>query len=460
MKNRILQNIATMIWPTCDVSGKPFLAINNKAKVLKVAYKANGITDYKVETLSHLSPEEFKRLITFKCDQTKEPFDLRKNKAMVLKKLFSESGVEADWIDDLRLLSPAGFKMLLMVPCSLTGDLFDIRKNKANEIKTIYQRAGVSDSKVSALKPLSPEGFKKLLIVQCDLSGLQFDVRKNRASKLRENYQSFGVSDASVMNAVFVSPQIYAAKELTRCIKTGKVFLNKEDCYSRFASDLYPCLAPRHPDCKLEGKLSPDGFRLLQQEVAGINYRLQNWVKSIRGDELYGYNSSLRGTVYTDEECDSPEDVESLLRTYSAQLGGNALVNYEWKCHKEKYIAGYSKNDNPYYKTKKWFTGTATAVYAELRRKKCRFNKAGASNNTKPSVVMGTSITQAKSSGFYAQVLGVTDDTDLCRIQRAHHELIKKHNPPEKIVSKKDKETARKFVEINEAYSYFRVKLG
>ena len=60
-------------------------------------------------------------------------------------------------------------------------------------------------------------------------------------------------------------------------------------------------------------------------------------------------------------------------KIYSIQKGGNAFINFWYDRHFYKdsktYIAGYSDNGNPYYKThyysKQWYTGYATAVYVK-----------------------------------------------------------------------------------------------
>lgn len=84
--------------------------------------------------------------------------------------------------------------------------------------------------------------------------------------------------------------------------------------------------------------------------------------------------------TYNGYECSSPAEVETILRKYSAQVGGNGYINFYWEKHKERYaesvLAGYSRNDNPYYRTEYsttfWFTGYATAVSLEPKNKELK----------------------------------------------------------------------------------------
>jgi len=106
-----------------------------------------------------------------------------------------------------------------------------------------------------------------------------------------------------------------------------------------------------------------------------VQWLLANWMGGTKAEFIHGHRTmkSLGRVEYKGTSCENPAEVEEYLKLYSAQLGGNGFIKFFWqkheKRHAKKVLAGYSKNDNPYYRTEywteRWFTGYATAVIVD-----------------------------------------------------------------------------------------------
>lgn len=103
---------------------------------------------------------------------------------------------------------------------------------------------------------------------------------------------------------------------------------------------------------------------------------LPQWV----GGTRYEYLRDARivqtlGQVFVFTQCDSPAQVQDLLKIKTLLSGGNAYINFFWKResqhHEQTYRAGTGRAGNPYYRTSRWtsqhFTGQAEAVVAEQK---------------------------------------------------------------------------------------------
>lgn len=339
--------------------------------------------------------------------------------------------------------------------CDVSGKRYVVGRNRASDFLRLLKENGLSDAKYSALKSLSPASFEKLIQVRCDLSGMTFDLRQNHAAALSSNYRQCGNDDQKVMRAKLVSPGAYKKFELARCAKTGEAFFSRENCYDRYQGECLPLLRPRHPDCKLPSReLSPNGFKQIRKSSEEIRSRLENWVGTVRGDWIGRHRIvSTLGNVSTAHEHDSPDDVESDLKLKAAQIGGNAMINFEWTIHRndysERYIAGYGPKGNPYYKTRwhheKWFTGKATSVLAQSLREQRRKSAS-------------VPYQQGRGGDHFASILGVAPDASAESIRSAFKQLSSKYRPKGEIRTKDDEEALNRFIAVNEAFNYFRVK--
>ena len=120
--------------------------------------------------------------------------------------------------------------------------------------------------------------------------------------------------------------------------------------------------------------LCPHCYQALQDEADAVANRYQNWVGGTKGEVLRGYQIvKFIGRVEENRRMRDPDSVAKCLKISAARIGGNGYINFFWERHQlhqsEDFVAGYGKNGNPYYKThhwtEVWYTGYATAVWAE-----------------------------------------------------------------------------------------------
>ena len=160
----------------------------------------------------------------------------------------------------------------------------------------------------------------------------------------------------------------------SRCSKPFPFGRNRGGEYARHG-DVLKWLAPYHKDFQQWSYMCPECFKACMASINEVRARVSQWRGSTKGEFIHDYKTvkTLGRVDYKGTECDEPEKVEKLLQLYAAQLGGNACVKSFWeKCeerHSDRVLAGYSRNDNPYYRTEfrttRWFTGYATAVLVE-----------------------------------------------------------------------------------------------
>lgn len=103
----------------------------------------------------------------------------------------------------------------------------------------------------------------------------------------------------------------------------------------------------------------------------GLNSR---WIEGTRYESLRGARIVKRlGLIKISTKCNSPAEVETLLKLQTLLAGGNSYVKFFWdkeiEYHEEEYQAGTGPAGNPYYRTRRWttqhFTGHGEAVLAE-----------------------------------------------------------------------------------------------
>ncbi|MEI6514245.1 MAG: hypothetical protein WCO51_13385 [bacterium] len=197
----------------------------------------------------------------------------------------------------------------------------------------------------------------------------------NRRHDLLKNLDLYDISDQQVLDAKWVCDQCFMKQERAKCGKTGLVFFGKDnriDAYLK--SEMRNNLSPYHPDSNLRGPLSPEGYLLIEVEHEEVQEQIANWAGGTREETLRGFRIIKQiGVVRSDTECGDPAEVEHYLMWHAAQVGGNAFIKFFWDKriahHDERYIAGYGKKGNPYYRTRHYttqhFTGHAVAVLAE-----------------------------------------------------------------------------------------------
>ncbi len=157
----------------------------------------------------------------------------------------------------------------------------------------------------------------------------------------------------------------------SKCTRCHRPFLTRENRSSYYKSikmDLYPY----YDSCSGWEMLCPACYATYVSAVKRIHANLDNWIDGTKSESIRNYRTikKLGRVEYTGEKCDEPYQVETYLKLYSAQLGGNGFIKYYWEKHiereSERVVAGYGHKGNPYYRTEHtttvWFTGYATAV--------------------------------------------------------------------------------------------------
>ena len=119
-------------------------------------------------------------------------------------------------------------------------------------------------------------------------------------------------------------------------------------------------------------------------------------------------------------------------------------------------MAGYGAKGNPYYRTQYWtevwYTGYATAVWAE------RPSSAKSDRRRDDFEFSGG----PKSENTYARILGLKGKVTREEIRQRYRELTKQYHPDlVATLGPELKQTAeRKMKEINQAFEFYRKKYG
>ena len=216
--------------------------------------------------------------------------------------------------------------------------------------------------------------FRDRMFPECGLCTRRTLTIFNCRDELLANYKEHGADDLLFSDRRVACGGCRDRLLLTRCCKTGMVFLAKHDRSAEYRkSALCAALSPYHPSCRLMGPLCGEAITAISMEYEEVLERLAHWAGGQRGNYLRGWRIvGVIGPVCEDDRMSSPEAVEARLRTQTAQIGGNGYVGFHWDKHTEStaytYIRGYGPKGNPWYGTRynhtHYFTGYAVAVRA------------------------------------------------------------------------------------------------
>ena len=166
---------------------------------------------------------------------------------------------------------------------------------------------------------------------------------------------------------------ISVSKSLTKCEICGKI--GDVGCFGKFAKEadskwLYP-----HLNNSLSYQyICSKCLDQINSKAQPIKQKFETeWAGSSRSENIKGFKIiKTLGKVECKEKYlyEKPANVEEYLKIRTIQLGGNAYLKCFWELQTEEYIKGYSRNDNPYYSTRRWFIGEAEAVLVEKYKKK------------------------------------------------------------------------------------------
>ena len=194
---------------------------------------------------------------------------------------------------------------------------------------------------------------------------------KNHKKSLLENFKKSNYSDTKVNNVKYICADCEKKLERKRCnrckssfplIKKRNYYFSNEYGLSSIKGS-YFC-----KNCLIE----------LNKLNSEFKETLDNWVDGTKLDYIKDFNIVKTLGLVEYDYCRNPNELEEVLKNHTVQLGGNGFIKFFWNKEieksSEKVIAGYSKNNNPYYKTeystKTYFIGSAMAVLVEPKNKK------------------------------------------------------------------------------------------
>ena len=216
--------------------------------------------------------------------------------------------------------------------------------------------------------------WNELVTFPCDSCKTDFIVTKDKKQDLIEHLKSFNVTIPTIISsAKHICPKCFKKNTYTECSCCNQAFLladNKAIDYtsdSKFEEMLSPYSEFYQTISWLNDKLCPNCYDKVNKACVDVNNLMRNWIAGTKYEYIRGYKTvkTLGFVEYVGDACRNPAAVEKMLKRYSAQLGGNGFVKYYWEKNEESVVAGYSHNNNPYYKTNHTFTGYATAVFVE-----------------------------------------------------------------------------------------------
>ncbi|TPG55485.1 J domain-containing protein [Roseomonas nepalensis] len=178
-----------------------------------------------------------------------------------------------------------------------------------------------------------------------------------------------------------------------RCSATGGLFPARLNRIRSFDELPKATLVPLTPYAAVAHYLSPDGFALVLKEVVRITSLLNMGIKRSRRDTVPGQTIvKVIRKLATHRRTASPEEAAIQLDLLTAQVGGNAYVDYFWERHDESWservVAGHSDRGNPYYRTK-WhrttdYSATCIAVVVEPAQGRTRSNGSAGPRDRRP----------------------------------------------------------------------------
>jgi hypothetical protein len=221
---------------------------------------------------------------------------------------------------------------------------------------------GIFDKVVNAVAPKCSFCSERLL--------------KNRKSVLMHNFKTLSYTLKKIDNAKYICSNCVEKLKRQKCDSCAKVILASDNKAEELKA--YKMLP------SIYRVVCENCLKKLIKQHKEIELSFKNWIGGTKSEYIKGYRvvKNLGVVKYNANYCSDPSEVEEKLKLFSAQLGGNGLIKFFWNKEIEKsskkVLAGYSKNDNPYYKTKystkTYFTGSATAVYLEVEKDTNKIN--------------------------------------------------------------------------------------
>lgn len=283
----------------------------------------------------------------------------------------------------------------------------------------------------------------------------------NKVKPLATNYTEHKMGEEPVLKNQFLCQKCFDSHAYTRCQKTGQVFRCRDDCSAKFrSSQMCKNLSPHHPSSQLYGSLSPEGLAIIDREHQELQSRYRGWAGCTKQDYLRGYRITKEiKLIRSDSGFDDPAEVENSLKWQCLQIGGNGLTKFFWdkhiRHHEEEYVAGYGKNGNPYYRTRRWttadFSGHAVAVLAQTTSPSANSKKSKSDKRTRQP-----------SEADYWNILGLSGNITKEDIRKAYRKAMTEYHP-DKVASLGPELRAlaeKKSKEINAAYDFFKKRYG
>ena len=245
--------------------------------------------------------------------------------------------------------------------CSLCGEK-TVWKNRIDELKENHRTFEKQDVIPTEAKVICSACYDKHEVTRCAKTGKVFlteddcseQFERDIKKKLSPYHPSSKISGP-------ISPEGLCqiekeARHLT-CAKTGKVFLTEDDCSEQFQWDIKKKLSPYHPSSKISGPISPEGLSQIKKDAKLIEELLTDrWAGGTKQEFLKGYDIIEEIRLIREEKYfRDVAALEEALKLHVAQLGGNGYIKFFWKSHNERhssrYIKGYGPKGNPYYGT-------------------------------------------------------------------------------------------------------------
>lgn len=168
---------------------------------------------------------------------------------------------------------------------------------------------------------------------------------------------------------------IVHTNKLVKCVTCGAI--GHRECFNknfREAQFLLSKLVPGYEESAREFFFCPNCKEKRKKQEEIIQSRYSSWITGTNKPEIKGYRIIEEKKVLSaDIEMPNPLALEEFFKYETIVNGGNAFIKFHWTKHEgrhqETYLAGYSANLNPYYRSRWvqriWYTGAAMAVLAE-----------------------------------------------------------------------------------------------
>lgn len=228
---------------------------------------------------------------------------------------------------------------------------------------------------------LCHECFKKITTKECSVCKKAFEVLEDQREKLLTNLREHNQATTNFSDKKHICPQCCEKNSFAKCIRCEESILKRESQSSNYCQNeklrnwLIPyCVDAKHHETYSSGVLCVGCYEKLQDKADSVAARYKNWAGGTKEEGLRGFKIvETLCRVEENRRMENTDDVAKNLKFYAAQVGGNAYTQFFWERHEEQhaeeYVAGHGPKGNPYYRTRYtkeiWYTGYATAVYAE-----------------------------------------------------------------------------------------------